>query len=115
MKVCTNENVRPFDIDGCLIVSADQSSLKANVLDPVTGKTIKVGVNRAMVRLLKEEFQRGSFILVWSRSGYQWAKNVVIALELEQYVGQVCQNQLSISMTLLLRNGLKTAYLLAPT
>jgi|SRR5665213_730286 len=89
MKVCTNENVRPFDIDGCLIVSADQSSLKANVLDPVTGKTIKVGVNRAMVRLLKEEFQRGSFILVWSRSGYQWAKNVVIALELEQYVGQV--------------------------
>lgn len=86
MKTITNENIRPFDVDGCLIVSTRESKYMVCVADPVTNKFIKVGVNSAMVRLLLEEKQRGSFIIVWSRSGYQWAKNVINALDLETSV-----------------------------
>lgn len=89
MITVKNENIRPFDVDGCLIVSTKESKYMRSILDPVTGKFIKVGVNSAMVRLLQEEAQRGSYVIVWSRSGYEWAKNVVNALELEQYVNLI--------------------------
>lgn len=86
MTVIKNENFRPFDVDNCLIVHKDKSLMHAYVLDPVTGTNITVGVNEAMVRLLKEERQRGSYVVVWSRSGYEWAANVVRALYLEDCV-----------------------------
>lgn len=88
-KVVQNENVRPFDCDGCLIVRHTESDLKADIRDPVTGGTIRVGVNRAMVRLLQEERQRGSFVVVWSRSGWEWARNIVNALGLQADVDLV--------------------------
>ncbi len=45
--------------------------------------------NNPMIRLVKEESARGSYIVVWSRGGFQWAGNVVIALGLIKYVDQV--------------------------
>lgn len=89
MKILKCEHIRPFDIDGCLIVDKDASTSKANVYDVVSGNYIKVGVNQSMVRLLLEEYQRGSYILVWSRSGWEWAANVIRALDLEKYVDRV--------------------------
>jgi hypothetical protein len=92
MIVTKSENIKPFDVDGCL-VSYDYAPKKgyafADVIDPVTQKYIRVRVNQAMVRLLKEEFQRGSYVIVWSRSGWEWARNVVLALGVEDYVMQV--------------------------
>lgn len=91
MNVVTKENVRPFDCDGCLIRELKHSELQADayVKDPLTMKNIGVKVNKAMVRLLKEEHYRGGYVVVWSRSGWEWAKNIVEALELQEYVHQV--------------------------
>ncbi len=94
MKIITNENIRPFDVDGCLIVAPEESDMKAHVYDPISNKTIKVGVNKAMVRLLQEERRRGSCVVVWSRSGYEWASNVVRALCLEDCVDLVMSKPL---------------------
>lgn len=92
--VITIENIRPFDIDRCMIKEyegdiGDNSNPTVEVEDPLTGSFIEVMVNKAMVRLLKEEKHRGGYILVWSRSGWEWARNVIQALELEKYVDQI--------------------------
>lgn len=82
MNVIRNENIRPFDIDGTLILPI-QSPLGRviDVKDPVTGvTTIQFRVHEPMVRLLREELARGAVIIVWSRSGFQWAENVMRAL-----------------------------------
>lgn len=85
--VIKNENVRPFDVDGCLIVRKEESTETAIVIDPVDiTRYIEVGINLPMVRLLEEEFQRGSYIEVWSRSGWEWAYNVIDALGLLEKV-----------------------------
>jgi hypothetical protein len=89
MKVLKREHIRPFDVDGCLIVDTAQGEYNVNVFDAVTKQYIKVGVNTNMVRLLKEERQRGSYIVVWSRSGWEWAANVIKALYLESCVDRV--------------------------
>lgn len=91
MKVIEKENIRPFDVDHCLVKEVDgvlttSTLLQTDIVDPLTGLYIKVRVNQAMVRLLKEEHHRGGYIIVWSRSGYEWARNVITALRLEQYV-----------------------------
>ncbi len=94
MKVISHENIRPFDVDRCLIKEKKgndwtlRESL-AYVLDPLTEQPIEVIVNKAMVRLLKEEKHRGGFVIVWSRSGYEWARNVIQALKLEEHVDLV--------------------------
>lgn len=92
MQVNKSEQVRPFDVDNCLIsydYQPKKGMIAADVVDPVTGKNIRVRVNKAMVRLLREEYQRGGHIKVWSRSGWEWARNVVQALELVPYVHEV--------------------------
>jgi hypothetical protein len=89
VRVIKRENIRPFDVDGCLIVRPEQSDLNVSVYDAVTEEFIRVGVNRSMVRLLMEERQRGSYIEVWSRSGWEWAENVVRALGLVDHVDLV--------------------------
>lgn len=92
MKRITSENVRPFDVDKCLIREHKGESTvlpTAEVYDPVEDKLVKVQINKAMVRLLKEEKHRGGYVIVWSRSGNEWASNVVEALGLEKYVDLV--------------------------
>src|SRR5271165_7117534 len=100
MIVNKSESIRPVDIDGTLIYSVDPSDGKRHVyvdiVDPVNPKRyIRQGVNLNMVRLLKEEHQRGGCIKVWSRSGWEWARNVVLALELAQYVHEVLSKPLA--------------------
>ncbi len=85
---------RPFDIDGTLVVHRSESLYSVNVLDPLTGKTLVMGKNLAMIRLLKEEKHRGGFIVAWSRGGYEWATNVIQALELEEFVDIVMDKPL---------------------
>ncbi len=89
MTTITNENIRPFDIDGCLIVNTATSLKTVLVWDKVEDKHIRVGINEAMVRLLKEEHSRGSYVIAWSRSGYDWARAVILALNLDTYVSLV--------------------------
>lgn len=77
---------RPFDIDGTLIVNPKPGDDVVLIEDPIGGNKIPMRPNKAMIRLLKEESQRGNYILVWSRSGWEWARNVIQALELTEYL-----------------------------
>ncbi len=95
MQIVKNENIRPFDVDGCIICHKDDSEACVDVMDPLTKKNIRVGVNLNMVRLLMEEKHRGSFIIIWSRGGYEWAKNVVNALMIENQVDLVLSKPLA--------------------
>jgi predicted phosphatase len=93
-KVVKNENIVFIDVDDTLILHTNEFDMKESshlicVKDPLKGPDIVVEVHGPMVRLLKEEFQRGSFVVVWSRGGYQWASNVVNALKLNKFVHQV--------------------------
>lgn len=92
MKIVKSERITPFDVDSCLIYpNAPGTEDMPNTLiyDPVDQKYIELKYNPNMVRLLREEHERGSYIIVWSRSGWKWAKNAVIALGLEAYVNKV--------------------------
>lgn len=91
MLVIKNESPAPFDVDGTLILHLKDNTgyRTVNVWDAVT-KAYKVfAVHEPMVRLLLEEHHRGSYVIVWSRGGWQWAKNVIIALGLEDKVDLV--------------------------
>lgn len=92
--IIRNENIAPFDVDGTLIIHGTIDDLSkystVAVVDPVNPlQTITVGVNEPMVRLMREEAHRGATIFVWSRGGYEWADNVIVALGLEAVVDYV--------------------------
>lgn len=91
MKVIQTENIAPFDVDDTLVVhKEDLRGLKTVwVKDPACNEEVKLGINMAMVKVLKEEKYRGSTIIVWSRGGWEWAKNVVEALGLQDSVDYV--------------------------
>lgn len=88
MLVIKNENTVFFDVDNTLILCASEyiCHKKIWVYDPITNSKIEVAVHGSMIRLLREEHHRGSHVIVWSRGGYEWASNVIRALDLENYV-----------------------------
>jgi len=97
MLITKNENIRPVDIDGTLVIHTKEkikAADRVSVVDPLTGNIINLRINRPMVRLLKEESHRGNYILVWSRGGYEWARNVIQALDLVEYVDQIMSKPL---------------------
>lgn len=78
----------PFDVDDTLIMTShgfasplDLGRL-VDVICPLTGKNLLYKANEPMIRLLEEEIHKGSFTVVWSRSGYAWAEAVVKGLGL---------------------------------
>ena len=93
MIIIKNDNLRPFDVDGTLILHLNKEDLikykTVKVWDAVSKSYLTFGVHEPMIRLLKEEFHRGNYIEVWSRGGWEWAKNVIIALDIQKYVHQV--------------------------
>lgn len=94
MITVKNERTIFVDIDDTLIMhDGPADRFHENYLeiqDPLDqNKYIKVTINRPMVRLVKEEAHRGSYIVVWSRGGWEWAKAVVLALRLVDSVGQI--------------------------
>ena len=95
MQIIKNENIKPFDVDNTLTCDPKDTSFKVDVVDPVTKGWLTIGVNENMVRLLLEEKQRGAFILVWSRGGYEWAKNVLIAIDIVDKVDLVMSKPLA--------------------
>jgi hypothetical protein len=83
--VVGNENPFPFDVDDTIVMHTRSNEIppgdKVEVQDPIDyNKTITMQINRPMVRLIEEEYFRGSFIIVWSRGGFRWAVNVCKAV-----------------------------------
>lgn len=100
MVIVKNENVDTFDIDGTLVMHEPVTTIpiteRVRVEDPINpGFYLTVRINRPMVRLLLEAKGRGSFVVVWSRGGYQWAANVIEALKLRKYVNIVMSKPLT--------------------
>lgn len=84
MRIIKNERIIPYDIDGTLIYYGEnKGGPTADIYDAVTNSFITVNVNWPMVRLFHEEYSRGGQMLVWSRSGWKWAKHVILALQLD--------------------------------
>lgn len=72
------------------------SSLQfVDVQDPIEDRKITLRINKPMVRLVREEAARGAYVIVWSRGGYQWAKNVVEALGLSSEVKLIMSKPLA--------------------
>ena len=98
-KVVRNRTVRPFDVDGTLIVLYDptvDANCYIDIPDPIyPGKIIRLRKNNAMIRLMLEEKHRGSYILVWSRGGYEWAETVIRALDLYDVVDIIMDKPLA--------------------
>lgn len=89
MRVVSNERNIFVDVDDTLVMHRainDQHPDALVIEDTVEVGEILMQINRPMVRLVKEEFSRGSHITVWSRGGWEWAKTVVDALGLTDHV-----------------------------
>jgi len=79
------------DIDDCLIywnLDTPGITKTVDVIDPLDGKTWRVGVCEPMVQMVKSKFNRGCFVVVWSKSDEDWAHAVIQALGLNNYVHQ---------------------------
>ena len=91
MQVVKNERTIFVDVDDTLVMHEKHPG-NTNldlvfIPDNINLRTeIKVWCNNSMIRQVKEEFLRGSHIVVWSKGGYQWAEQVLKALDLCNYV-----------------------------
>lgn len=84
-KVIRNENVVFFDVDGTLINHGqvpDRIGKHVSVYDAVTDTYLPMQAHEPNIRLLLEEKHKGSYVIVWSRGGHEWAENVLKALNL---------------------------------
>lgn len=100
MKVINREALVMIDCDDTLVMHVDPEEVKyvadfIEVKDPLSEEFITVMVNEPMVRLLREEHHRGSCVVVWSRGGCEWARNVIRALGLENQVDYVMSKPLA--------------------
>lgn len=90
LRVIKNERLICVDVDDTLVMHVFDKNIPGatyvDIADPVyEGDFIKMQINEPMVRLVREEIARGSQICYWSRGGYQWAVNVLQALDLDSY------------------------------
>lgn len=92
MRVIEIESTIFIDCDDTLVMW-DKTSFDGReivrVKNPHYGDESVLGIHRGHIKILKDRKARGSFIVVWSAGGYAWAKAVVEALKLEQYVDLV--------------------------
>lgn len=95
MTVIKNNNTVFFDVDETLVLTLEPTTENAShifidIPDPLNpnGMIVKA-LHIPMIRLLQEEHAKGSFVVVWSRGGYDWATSVVRALKLETKVNLV--------------------------
>lgn len=87
MNIIESENTVFFDVDGTLVLAHGEGPGRdISILDPVTHNYITLTAHEPNIRLLEEEHHRGSFVVVWSRGGYEWATNVIKALNLQDRV-----------------------------
>lgn len=94
MRVVRSERTIFVDVDETLVMH--EKPIAASTKDSVlvvcsinAKDTIEVWKNNPMIRLVKDEHNRGSYIIVWSKGGFNWARAVVEELQLMDYVDLV--------------------------
>lgn len=91
MQVVNNERVICFDIDKTLVTFSNGEDVANDIplMDPYLGRIVYRMKHKPHVRLLINYAQRGAYVIVWSKNGYQWAEAVIKKLGLEKYVDLV--------------------------
>ena len=91
MTVIENEQLIYIDCDDTLVMwgSDNEDHQYVNIVDPYDGKNVRLRAHVGHIKVLKDRKARGAYITVWSASGYKWAKAIVEALCLQDYVDVV--------------------------
>ena len=77
-----------FDVDDTLVMW-DENAKGDNVAISCDGHLVHMVVNKGNLEELKRHGSRGVDVVVWSKGGVHWAKQVVRALKLEKYVAVI--------------------------
>ena len=89
MKTIKQESTVFIDVDDTIVmwsVKAKKGEKVVSITNPNSGQQYYLPVHKGHLRVLKDRKARGSFIVVWSASGFAWAEAVVRALKIEDYV-----------------------------
>lgn len=88
MKIVTQESTIFIDVDDTLVMwkKVKKGRKAVAVTNPHDGEQYYLMPHKGHIKVLKDRFARGSFIVVWSAGGFAWATAVVKALELQNYV-----------------------------
>ncbi len=91
MKVINQESTIFFDVDDTLVMwgKAKKHEKVVHITCPYGSQQETLRPHKGHIKVLKDRSKRGSFIIVWSAGGYQWANAVVKALGLEDYVNLI--------------------------
>lgn len=91
------DNIAFFDVDDTLIIyeySPDRIAEAVQVGLENSDFLVQVVPHKEHIQTLKMHKTWGNTVVVWSRSGHRWAKTVVKALGLEEYVDLVISKPL---------------------
>lgn len=90
MKVTENDNVVCFDVDETLVMWSWPPQFDGDTIqfDNFGYKTTLLP-HQKHIDLMKQFKARGHYVIVWSQGGYQWAREVVKTLGIEDYVDEV--------------------------
>lgn len=91
MRVITQESTVFCDVDDTLLIwgKAKKGQKVIAVTNPHDGEQVYLRPHKGHIKILKDRFARGSYIVVWSAGGFAWANAAIKALGLEKYVHQV--------------------------
>lgn len=85
--ILESNNITAFDIDETLLFWKHRNEPGKDKVQFLYGdEKIFLKPHRKHIAFLKHCYNRGDFIIVWSKNGWQWAEQVVEKLELQDYV-----------------------------
>lgn len=85
MKVIESSRSVFFDVDNTLVFSLRERPHEVtNEITKIKGRKFWVHIPHR--EIIKDFKARGHTVIVWSQGGWEWAKSVVEALQLEEYV-----------------------------
>jgi predicted phosphatase len=87
MIVLENDNVVCFDVDDTLVIwNVPQSMMDQTITFDNFGVDVQLLPHHKHITLMKQFKARGHKVIIWSQGGYQWAREIVKKLDIEQYV-----------------------------
>ncbi len=91
MQQIKNDNVAFFDVDDTLIIYDYPPDREDEALDISLSPLVSARVvpHKRHIEMIKLHKSWGNGVVVWSRSGWEWAKIVVEKLGLTDYVDAV--------------------------
>ena len=90
MKVISGNKFVYFDVDDTLVDWNNRDTEDAlPFANPDNGCVWMLEPKWNVIKKLKEHKRRGDTVIVWSQGGWDWCKEVVTTLKLEDYVDAV--------------------------